>query len=72
MTFYKNEDGWLAFGPNYVLNMNYELYADQHETYTYPVDGWYWFDTEEEARIFFDLPASEPLNEPPYFIPPLI
>jgi hypothetical protein len=23
-----------------------------------PVDGWYWFDTEEEARLFFDLPLE--------------
>lgn len=52
--FYK-EDGDLLYGPNFVLNANYELYRDQHDTYTYPVDGWYWFDSELEAREFFGL-----------------
>lgn len=25
---------------------------------TYPVDGWYWFDGEAEARAFFGLPPA--------------
>lgn len=57
--FYKNDDGDLLYGPNFVLNQNYQLYADQHDTYTYPVDGWYWFDSEAEARNFFNLPPVE-------------
>jgi hypothetical protein len=56
--FYKL-DGDLLYAPNYVLNANYELYRELHETYTYPVDGWYWFDTEAEAREFFGLPPIE-------------
>lgn len=56
--FYKL-DGELLYGPNYVLNANYELWRDQHETYTYPVDGWYWFDSEEAAKQFFGIPNSE-------------
>ena len=55
--FYKL-DGELLFGPHYVLNANYELYRDLHETYTYPTDGWYWFDSELEAREFFGLPID--------------
>jgi hypothetical protein len=55
--FYK-VDGSLLFGPHYVLNANYELHREQHETYAYPVDGWYWFDTEGEARAFFNLPPG--------------
>ncbi len=56
--FYKLDND-LLFGPNYVLNANYELRRDQHADYTYPVDGWYWFDSESEAREFFGLPIEE-------------
>ena len=52
--FYKL-DGELLFGPNFVLNQNYELYRETHTDHTYPVDGWYWFDTEEQANLFFGL-----------------
>jgi hypothetical protein len=55
--FYKL-DGSLLYGPNYVLNANYELRRETRDDHSYPVDGWYWFDTEEEARLFFDLPAE--------------
>ena len=50
-------DGSLLYGPNYVLNANYELLRETRDAHSYPVDDWYWFDTEEEARLFFDLPA---------------
>lgn len=55
--FYKL-DGELLFGPNYVLDARYALRREQHATYTYPVDGWYWFDSEAEARVFFKLPET--------------
>lgn len=55
--FYKL-DGILLFGPNFVLNANYELYRDHYDTYTYPVDGWYWFDSEEQAKDFFNMPPE--------------
>lgn len=60
--FYKL-DGELLYGPNFVLNANYELRKETHTQNTYPVDGWYWFDSEDEARLFFDLPKpSEPVT----------
>lgn len=49
--FYKNENESLLFGPNYVLNANYELRRETKDQHTYPTDGWYWFDSEEEARV---------------------
>jgi hypothetical protein len=55
--FYKL-DKILLYGPNYVLNANYKLYCETYDQYQYPVDDWYWFDTEEEARLFFDLPLE--------------
>lgn len=57
--FYKL-DGILLYGPNFVYNANYTLLRADHITYTYPVDGWYWFDSDAEARVFFNLPAIEP------------
>jgi len=53
--FYKL-DGILCHGPNFVLNSSYELSKEQKDTYTYPVDGWYWFEDENQARTFFGLP----------------
>lgn len=55
--FYKL-DGDLLFGPNFVLNKDYELRRETKDQHTYPVDGWSWFDTEEEARLFFGLPPK--------------
>lgn len=59
--FYKiidNETLQMAMGPNYVLGPygSFELQRAQKDTYTYPVDGWYWFDSEEEACVFFNIP----------------
>jgi hypothetical protein len=53
--FYKL-DGSLLYGHDLVLNSNYELRRDQHETHSYPVDGWRWFDSEQAAREFHGLP----------------
>jgi hypothetical protein len=35
---------WL-WGPNKVINREYTLERELHETYTYPVDGWTWYDS---------------------------
>lgn len=53
--FYKNDNGELLFGTSRILNANYKLYREFHDQYTYPTDGWYWFDNEAEARAFFNL-----------------
>lgn len=45
--FYKfdeQQQEWF-FGPNAVINTNYTLTRELHDTYTYPVDGWVWYDT---------------------------
>jgi hypothetical protein len=31
------------------------LITEDKDTYQYPVEGWYWFDTLEEAKQFFDI-----------------
>ena len=53
--FYKNDDGMVLHGPTMVSNTNYVLNDDLKDTYTYPIDGWYWFDTEQEAYEFFQI-----------------
>lgn len=56
--FYKYQDDQLLYAPNYVEGQGYVLiseYKDQHE---YPIDGWYWFEGEEDAYVFFDLPQQ--------------
>ena len=52
----------LFCGPNFVYGAYdaFRLFREERNTYTYPVDGWYWFDSEEEARIFFNIPLPEP------------
>lgn len=46
--------------PNFVRAPDYDLYKELKDTYTYPTQGgWYWFETEEEARNFFGLPPAE-------------
>jgi len=65
--FYKL-DGELLFGPNYVLNASYELRRENYTQYQYPVDNWYWFDNEDLAREFFNLPIIDETESllPPY------
>jgi hypothetical protein len=44
--FYKfdeQQQTWF-FGPNKVINKDYILERELHETYTYPIDGWNWYD----------------------------
>lgn len=60
--FYKL-DGDLLYGPNFVLNKEYELRKETKEEHSYPVNGWYWFDSEEQARVFFELDLEKVNNE---------
>lgn len=52
--FYKL-DNELLYGPNFVKNANYELYKDTHDQHVYPIDGWHWFDSLEDACQYFGL-----------------
>lgn len=47
--FYKLDEGKLLYGPNFVSNANYDLFRENKDEHTYPVDGWSWFDSEVEA-----------------------
>lgn len=47
--FYKKDGENLLFAPNRVTAPKYELTKEDRDTYTYPVDGWYWFEEERKA-----------------------
>ena len=54
--FYRVENGnTVVCGRLYVLNKDYALYRDEKDTYEYPVDGWRWFNSEDEAYEFFGV-----------------
>jgi len=53
--FYKYENEVLQYADTSILSCEYCLIPEDHLTYTYPIDGWYWFDNEEEAKKFFGI-----------------
>ena len=57
--FYKNENGELLSAQTEVTGPDYCLKAEEHAAYAYPIGGWYWFDTEADAREFLGIPILE-------------
>lgn len=55
MAFYKLENEEVQIAETCITGMDLDLHYLQKDTYTYPVQGWYWFDTIEEAYAFFGL-----------------
>lgn len=47
--FYKKQDEQLLYGPNIIEGNGYVLLALDKDSYEYPVDEWFWFESEEEA-----------------------
>lgn len=63
--FYKRDGDNVLFGPNFVLNASYELRRETHDSHSYPVDGWLWFDSAEAAYAAFGLVMSVDVSEQP-------
>jgi hypothetical protein len=61
MAYYKLDQDNNFLSGNWVLGPydSFYLTLENKDTNQYPVDGWYWFDTEAEARTFFNLPPLE-------------
>ena len=57
--FYKLHKDNLLHAPNFVESPTYALYKENKDDYTYPVDGWYWFESLEEAQNFFGIEPEE-------------
>ena len=51
--FFKNDKGEIVYAPNFVKAPGFTLIAKNRLTYTYPVDGWQWFDDDVAAYKFF-------------------
>jgi len=56
MSYYMYIDETLYEAPNFVcLPTGVDLTVDNKDEHTYPVEGWYWFDTEDQAKEFFGI-----------------
>lgn len=53
MGFFKKDIDSILVGDNFVFSPSVTLKAEDKDLYTYPQDGWYWFDTFDEALQFF-------------------
>ena len=53
--FYKILENNLQYQPTYVCDEGITLWAGDYRSYAYPLAGWYWFDSEEDAKLFFDV-----------------
>jgi hypothetical protein len=56
--FYKYQDDVLLSG-NVVTTPTFELTIETRGEFSYPVDGWVWFETEEEAQAHFGIVNAE-------------
>jgi len=51
--FYRVIEGQIQYAPNRVASPTILLKKQDKDTYNYPVEGWYWFDTYEAAEQAF-------------------
>lgn len=51
--FYKLENGELNYAPTFVEGSGYVLLATEKDNYSYPIYGWWWFDSREEAEAHY-------------------
>ena len=57
--FYKLNGITLMYAEIGVYSQAYTMECKAKDKYKYPIDGWYWFASEAEARKFFGLPEVE-------------
>ena len=60
MGFYKNDNNALIWSADRVINDNFELWESLKDTYTYPVEGWIWADTDLIARQTLECYGIQP------------
>ena len=53
--FYKFENELLLSGPFVQLPSGVFLHLDHMDEVTLPHEGWYYFETEQEAKNFFNI-----------------
>jgi hypothetical protein len=57
--FYKLDGADLLYGQNYIINAEYTLLREHKDEYSYPQDGWMWFDSEDQAREYFGIQEDQ-------------
>jgi hypothetical protein len=57
--FYKMIDGEPWYAPNAVFAPNYTLKKEEKDSIEFPVDGWMWFDSEQEAYEHFNYTSEQ-------------
>lgn len=53
--FYKLTNDSLQYAGQSVYAPGFTLLAVDQASYSYPIDGWYWFDTKQSAEQFWGL-----------------
>lgn len=51
--FYKLDQDEILYAPNYVEGFGYSLTMESKHEYTFPVDGWIYADSHEDAVAYF-------------------
>lgn len=64
--------GFMLRAGQFVYAPGFSLMRELKDTYSYPVEGWMWYDSAEEAAAAFGVAVSEinldlPLEEPGTF-----
>jgi hypothetical protein len=67
--FYKFDGDNFIFAPTFVEGNGFMLISDRKDDYEYPVNGWSWFNTREDATIFFNG-ISEITSSTGYLVSP--
>jgi hypothetical protein len=49
MPFYKVEGDQVYVAQSAVYAPDYEIHIEDKDSYTYPINGWNWVDTDEEV-----------------------
>lgn len=60
--FYKLDSEQLFFAPNFVSGPGLSLRAADRGQYSFPVGGWLWFDSQDEALGYFGIIIDEAGN----------
>jgi hypothetical protein len=53
--FYKKDNEELLYAPNIVEGNGFVLVKQDKDQYEYPIEGWKWFDSKEEAKLDLDI-----------------
>lgn len=64
--FYKNVDDKCFYSKNRVNGPGYFLDIEKYDEYTYPVDGWVYYETAPQEYLNYIESLTEDLNNDPF------